>query len=123
MSRRTRVLLSLPLSILLIQTRSPLAGVPENPRFTESSLGVASGDPMRPIEWQRGLFGSRIGVTGLWIGDLDLDGSPEIVSTGSSSGAGNDFFQVLKPTASGVFVQSWISPLYATSHRYIRKIA
>jgi hypothetical protein len=64
-------------------------------------------------EWQYGVYGSGIGLSGISVFDLDGDGELEMVMGGSSTTFGpNDFWYVVKKTGPNNYEQVWISDLY-----------
>lgn len=66
--------------------------------------------------WKTGTLGTGIGLSGLITTDIDPDGLLEVVAGGSTSTFGaNNFWYVLKPTASGGYAPAWVSNLYSSN--------
>jgi outer membrane protein assembly factor BamB len=85
---------------------SPAAGEPR----------ATSAIRLRPL-WSRWVYGGRIGDAGIFVGDLDADGHPEVVASSTSIGGdfANDSWFVAKarPSATGPpsYEMVWHSPL------------
>lgn len=66
--------------------------------------------------WQFGTYGSCIGAAGLFSTDLDGDGTPEIITSASAGGFGdNVMWYVVRKKASGGYEQVWRSENYAVT--------
>lgn len=83
------------------------------------TVRVAAATPLQPNAvvqaWQVGTYGSSIGLSGLYISDIDGNGVPEIIATGSTGGGSIiDIWYVLRKTADGGFQQLWRSSSYGS---------
>jgi hypothetical protein len=80
---------------------------------TVTSNPVAPSDPaFMQMQWQYGIYGTYIGRAGLLLSDLDGDGTPEIIASGSDGGSASSFWYVLKRNAGGTYDQLWRSGNY-----------
>lgn len=65
-------------------------------------------------QWQYGIFGTSIGQAGLLTTDLNDDGTPEVIASGTGGVfGGNSFWYVLQRTPAGEYQQLWRSKNYA----------
>ncbi|KAB0663975.1 hypothetical protein F6V25_14265 [Oryzomonas japonica] len=64
-------------------------------------------------QWQYGIYGTYIGLAGLYTTDLDGDGTPEIIA--SSIVGADSVWYVVRKNASGGYDQVWRSPLYGVA--------
>lgn len=67
-------------------------------------------------QWQYGIYGASIGQAGLFTTDLDVDGTPEIITSASTGGyADNSMWYVVRRAAGGSYEQVWRSPVYGVA--------
>ncbi|MFQ5560770.1 MAG: FG-GAP-like repeat-containing protein, partial [Nitrospinota bacterium] len=64
------------------------------------------------LEWAHGILGTRIGLSGLSLVDINGDQTKEIISAGGDEFGGNVFWYILSPEANGTFSQVWRSARY-----------
>jgi len=83
-------------------------------------IDVVAGVPAEPDlmsrQWTYGIFGNRIGSSGIQAADIDKDGAIEIVAGASAFDFGsNKFWYIVRYTDSGEYRQVWFSPVYRST--------
>lgn len=73
---------------------------------------VESSPDLLQEQWQYGLYGTYIGLFGLFTADLEGDGRVEIVATASTFGFDINVWYVVRQTAAGTYEQIWRSKPY-----------
>jgi hypothetical protein len=75
--------------------------------------------PKMKVQWQNGIFGSGIGLSGISLYDLDRDDKLEIIAGGSESTFGSDNFWYILKKHGASYSQIWISRTYPSISRIV----
>ena len=114
---------TIPCELLNTADESPGSASGKIPRAAwepPANQRQASYDITANLRWYRAIFGTGIGATGLYVGDLDGDGQCEIVAAAASGGfSSNTYWYVLEHQGTG-YTQRWVQPPYSSSITCLR---
>ncbi len=81
-----------------------------------ATIAAPSTPDLLQEQWQFGLYGTSIGQAGLFIADLDGDGTEEIIASATPGGFGtNCCWYIVRKSADGTYEQIWRSENYAVT--------